>query len=102
MIAVNILAGAMLIVGFAGWQLVKRLPADRRGRKLLHNEELTRELGYVSAKRRNDLIGLEGVTLTDLRPAGTARIEDEKIDVVSDGPWVAATVRRWLGMAALR
>lgn len=90
LIALNILAGAMIIVGFAGWQLIKRLPADRRARKLLHNEELTRELGYVSARRRDDLIGLEGVTLTDLRPAGTARIVDEKVDVVSDGAWVPA------------
>ncbi len=90
LIALQILAGAMVIVGFAGWQLIKRLPADRRAKQLLHNEELSRELGYVSARRRDDLIGLEGVTLTDLRPAGTARIENEKIDVVSDGPWVPA------------
>lgn len=90
LIAVTILAAALVIVGFSAWQLIKRLPADRRGRKLLHNEELSRELGYVSAKAREDLIGLEGVTLTDLRPAGTARIDNEKIDVVSDGPWVPA------------
>jgi membrane-bound serine protease (ClpP class) len=90
LIALNILAGAVMIIGFAGWQLIKHLPADRRGKRLLHNEELTRELGYVSARRRDDLIGLQGVTLTDLRPAGTARIDDEKIDVVSDGPWVPA------------
>ena len=90
LIALYILAGAVVIVGFAGWQLIKRLPADRRAKNLLHEEELTRELGYVSAKRRDELIGMEGVTLTDLRPAGTARVLDEKIDVVSDGPWVPA------------
>ncbi|MEX2582467.1 MAG: NfeD family protein [Gemmatimonadota bacterium] len=89
-VAVNVLAGSLVIVGFGGWQLVKRLPEDRRARNLLHQSELTRALGYASAKRRDELVGLEGVTLTDLRPAGTARVGPEKIDVVSDGPWVSA------------
>jgi membrane-bound serine protease (ClpP class) len=89
-IAVNVLAGSMLLVGFASWQLVRRLPADRRGRNLLHREELTRELGYVSAKRRDELLGQEGVTVTDLRPAGVVLVSAERIDAVSEGPWVAA------------
>lgn len=95
MTAVNILIGAMLIVGFVGWQLLRRLPEDRRARQLLHREELTRELGYVSAQSRDDLIGKQGMAITDLRPAGTVRIGDERLDVVSEGPWIAAgtTVR---------
>lgn len=95
MTAVNILIGSMLIIGFVGWQLLRRLPEDRRARQLLHREELTRELGYVSAQSRDDLIGKEGMAITDLRPAGTARIGEERLDVVSEGPWIAAgtTVR---------
>lgn len=89
-IAVNVLAGSFLIVGFAGWQLIRRLPEDRRVRNLLHRDDLKRELGYVSASRREELVGLEGVTITDLRPAGMARIGAEQVDVVSHGPWVAA------------
>jgi membrane-bound serine protease (ClpP class) len=34
---------------------------------------------------RKDLIGAEGVVLSELRPAGFARINGEKIDVVSSG-----------------
>ncbi|MEX2571876.1 MAG: NfeD family protein [Gemmatimonadota bacterium] len=90
LIALNVLGASLLLVAFAAWQLIRRLPEDRRGRNLLHREVLTRELGYTSAKRRDELVGLEGVTLTDLRPAGTARVGAEKIDVVSDGPWVAS------------
>jgi membrane-bound serine protease (ClpP class) len=90
LIALNVLGGSMLIVGFAGWQLVRRLPEDRRGRNLLHREELSRDLGYISAIRRDELVGREGVTVTDLRPAGTIKIGEERIDVVSDGPWVPA------------
>jgi membrane-bound serine protease (ClpP class) len=88
--ALMVLLSAVLFVGFASWQLIRRLPQDRRGRNLLNREELTRELGYESSTRRIDLIGQEGVTLTDLRPSGTVQIAAERIDAVSEGPWVAA------------
>ncbi len=90
MTAINILLGALVLIGFSAWQLIKRLPEDRRGRNLILQGGLDRELGYESSRRRNELVGLEGVTTTDLRPAGTARVGDERIDVVSVGPWIAA------------
>ena len=36
-----------------------------------------------------DLVGQDGVAVTDLRPAGTARIGDERVDVVTEGEYVA-------------
>jgi membrane-bound serine protease (ClpP class) len=88
LIALNVIVGSIVIVGFAGWQLVKRLPEDRRAKSLLHLEGLDRERGYLSSVSRSELIGIEGVTITDLRPAGTAKIGEERIDVVSTGPWI--------------
>jgi membrane-bound serine protease (ClpP class) len=93
LIALWILGFSALIVGFVGWQLIRRLPEDRRAQNLLQRAELTHELGYVSAEARVDLLGREGVTVTDLRPAGTIEIDDEKIDAVSDGPWVPRGTR---------
>ncbi|MQA89033.1 MAG: nodulation protein NfeD [Gemmatimonas sp.] len=90
LIAMNVLGASVFIVGFAGWQLIRHLPEDRRARNLLHQGRMTRELGYAAAPPREELVGLEGVTVTDLRPAGAAKIGVERIDVVSDGPWVAA------------
>lgn len=90
MTAINILLGSILLVGFAAWQLIKRLPEDRRGRNLILQGGLDRELGFESARRRDELVGTEGVTTTDLRPSGTARFGPERIDVVSDGPWISA------------
>lgn len=90
MTALNVLGAAVLIVGFTAWQLIKRLPEDRRARRILLEERLDREHGYVSARSRGDLVGRTGTTLTDLRPSGTMVIDGEKIDVVSDGPWVKA------------
>lgn len=46
------------------------------------------ELGYVSMKDRPELIGKEGVTVTPLRPSGTAVFNNERIDVVSEGSFI--------------
>jgi membrane-bound serine protease (ClpP class) len=90
MVALQILGTSMLIVGFVGWQLIKRLPDDRRAHRLFLNESLTRELGFTSSHARDQLIGAEGVALTDLRPSGAARFGDESVDVVSRGTFVTA------------
>ncbi|MFD1736601.1 nodulation protein NfeD [Bacillus salitolerans] len=46
--------------------------------------------GYVSNVNRLELIGQEGITLTALRPVGTALIDDEHLDVVSEGVYIEA------------
>lgn len=93
LVALNVMAASALLVGIATWQLFKRLPKDRRGRHLFLETATGRAEGYSSSKVRNELAGTEGVTLTDLRPAGTARFEDENVDVVSDGPWIQSGSR---------
>lgn len=90
LIAMHVLGASVLIVGFVGWQILKHLPQDRRANRLLHQTSMTRELGYASSRLREDLVGLEGVALTDLRPSGTARFGEEQVDVVSAGSWVQA------------
>jgi membrane-bound serine protease (ClpP class) len=90
LVALQVMGTATLIVAVATWQILKRLPEDRRAGSLLHQMSLSRDLGYESSTRREDLIGQEGVTVTDLRPAGAARFGEERIDVVSSGPWVPA------------
>lgn len=90
MVALYVLGASVLIVAFIGWQLLKHLPQDRRAHRLLHQTSMTRELGYSASLRREELIGLEGVAVTDLRPAGTARFGEERLDVVSSGAWIEA------------
>jgi membrane-bound serine protease (ClpP class) len=50
---------------------------------------MDRAEGYISAPQRDDLVGRDGVALTDLRPAGTASIAGERVDVVTEGEYVA-------------
>ncbi|ADM38555.1 NfeD family protein [Bacillus spizizenii ATCC 6633 = JCM 2499] len=54
-------------------------------KKFVLNDSTNTENGYVSNQTRMDLIGKVGVTFTPLRPAGTVIIDDERLDVVSEG-----------------
>ena len=78
---------ALTLLGVATWAVV----ASRRGGyKALFGGTLDREGGYLAAVPRPELEGLQGVALTDLRPAGTAEVAGERLDVVSDGGWIDA------------
>ncbi|MFD1952632.1 nodulation protein NfeD [Paenibacillus thailandensis] len=56
--------------------------------KFILRDKLSTEEGYVPAEAKTSLIGLEGVALTALRPAGTALIGDKRVDVVTSGSYI--------------
>ncbi|GLC88568.1 NfeD family protein [Lysinibacillus piscis] len=58
--------------------------------KLVLMDATTTEEGYVSNINRTELLGKRGETLTPLRPAGTIVLENERIDVVSEGSYIDA------------
>lgn len=90
MIALNVIAASLVIVGVVGWQLMRHLPKDRRARRIMLETSTSREAGYISGDMRDELVGTEGVAVTDLRPAGTGQFGEELVDVVSEGGWVVA------------
>lgn len=57
-------------------------------KRLILKDSTSTESGYVSNKNRTELLGVKGVTLTDLRPSGTVIVGDERIDVVSEGGFI--------------
>ncbi|QFF99482.1 nodulation protein NfeD [Psychrobacillus glaciei] len=75
------IVGMVIIMKFFGKQL-KAL------NKIILSDATTTEQGYVSNENRLELIGKIAVTMTPLRPAGSIRIHDERIDAVSDGSFV--------------
>ncbi len=79
---------SLLIVAAVFYALVRHLPHSRRLAGVFLKDATGRDTGYVSAVRREDLIGQVGVALTDLRPSGTVKVGEERIDVVSEGPWI--------------
>ena len=60
--------------------IVKRLPSSRLWQKFVLTDKSSRERGFVSGDERKDLIGREGTVLTELRPAGSALIDDAPVD----------------------
>jgi membrane-bound serine protease (ClpP class) len=91
--AVGVVAFSILVVGAVAFALVRHLPHSRSLSGILLDESTSRETGYISAPDRQDLIGAIGLTTTDLRPSGTAEFGDDRIDVVTEGPFLDAGVR---------
>ena len=85
--ALGIVAVAILVLGVAAYALVRHLPRSRASGVLL-KESTSQEAGYLSAPDRSELVGRVGEAVTDLRPSGTVAIDGERIDVVTEGPWV--------------
>jgi membrane-bound ClpP family serine protease len=52
-----------------------------------------KEAGYVARDDYSRFTGKNGVSLTPLRPAGTAEIEGEKADVVTEGEFIPKGAR---------
>ncbi|MGM0874316.1 MAG: NfeD family protein [Bacillota bacterium] len=78
--AVAIIAAILLVKVFG-----KRMNIFK---KLILRDSTNTESGYVSNKSRTELLGLEGVALTSLRPSGTAVIAEERLDVVTEGGYI--------------
>lgn len=57
------------------------------GGMILKEQTSTKE-GYVSAPQQPNLLGKQGVVSKELRPAGTVIIEDNPVDVVSEGEYI--------------
>jgi membrane-bound serine protease (ClpP class) len=57
-------------------------------KKIILNDSTNTEQGYVSNVNRVELLDKQGITLTQLRPAGKIMIQDEIIDAVSEGAFI--------------
>lgn len=56
--------------------------------KFILKDEFKSESGYTTSASKEHLIGKTGTALTVLRPSGTALIDDERIDVVTNGEYI--------------
>lgn len=85
-----------MTVGLIGAMLVPllfpvALGNNRFASWLVLADEQTRESGYQSASETlAALVGLQGISRTPLRPSGIAEIDGQRVEVVSQGRFVAA------------
>ncbi len=84
MIAAVLLVIASLLV----WAYRSATRGGRISRTLLLHSRLDKEHGYSSVQPEESLVGMEGVTLSMLRPSGTAQIGDRRVDVVTEGEFI--------------
>lgn len=63
-------------------------PKTRFGKNFVLEAESSTADGFVAVEDLNRYVGREGVTTTMLRPSGIARIDGERLDVITDGEFV--------------
>ncbi|MFC4558829.1 NfeD family protein [Virgibacillus kekensis] len=92
--APNLYAGMYAVVGVLGGGIsslffLKVFKKRDMWSKITLVDQLTNEAGYNSMNESySKLVGREGVTLNNLRPVGTIRIEKKDYSAVSNGQWI--------------
>lgn len=98
--AQNFTEALILILVIGGIIVVLALIAARSFRRgLLYRSSIVlknaadREEGYIANEDRSRFAGKTGISLTPLRPSGTASLDGEKADVVTDGEFIPSGAR---------
>jgi membrane-bound serine protease (ClpP class) len=86
--ALGIVAISIIALSLLGFGLLRHIPHSRGMSGIFLKRSTSRETGYLSAPDMSGMIGSVGTALTDLRPSGTAGFGDERLDVVTEGPWI--------------
>jgi len=86
--ASGVLAASVGIIIAAVYLIVRNLPTSERWRGIFLRAASHAQEGYVSADPRDDLLGRIAVAVTDLHPGGAAQLDDERLDVVTEGEYV--------------
>ncbi len=86
-----IIAAIVVLLSLIAARSFKRGRLFRSPLVLKDNEE--KEAGFVAGGDYSRFIGKEGISLTPLRPAGSAQFGDEKADVVTEGEFIPRNTR---------
>ena len=81
---------ALVATGAAALVLGKFLPKSRLSGRIALGAATAAADGYTAAPDSSAWIGKTGATLTPLHPAGTARIDGQRLDVVTSGEFIDA------------
>jgi membrane-bound serine protease (ClpP class) len=82
-LTITLVIGILLLMSLARY-----LPQNQMFSRLVLMESTDRNTGYTSAKSLDDLLGMEGVSITPLRPSGMVLIGERRVDVISDGEFI--------------
>lgn len=80
---------ALFIICALYWLYKSATKGGRVSKLLLLRTSTAKEEGYSSVNTYDNLIGKTGKAITKLRPTGTAEINGEKYDVITDGEFIS-------------
>lgn len=87
MAVVATFAGIFGVAGLMLWFFLV-FPKTRMGKQFVLETDSSAAQGFVAVENMQRYEGRQGVTLTMLRPSGIARIDGERVDVITDGEFV--------------
>lgn len=87
--AFAVLGTSIVITVAIAYAWLRHLPNSGRFSGLLLRDQAEASEGFVAALPRGDLVGRQGVALTDLRPSGAANVAGERVDVITEGEYIA-------------
>ncbi|HZK27470.1 MAG TPA: NfeD family protein [Thermoclostridium sp.] len=79
----------LVIIGVALAVVLQSAAKGRLSKTLVLNKTLDKQSGYTGNDDLEHFVGKEGITLTALRPAGTADFDGVRLDVVSEGGYIS-------------
>ncbi len=87
-VAIVQLASSFILAFIIIFILLKFLPKTEMFNKLILQRNIDLRSGYTSDDKIQELVGKVGKAFTDLRPSGTALIDNKRIDVVTNGEYI--------------
>ncbi len=88
--ALYTLAGSFVGLSLLGWGMIRYLPTSSAFDKMVLWTTQPASEGYTSSPDQSGLLGLAGVSVTTLRPAGVATLGDTRYDVITEGEFIPA------------
>lgn len=92
MTALSVIVGFYLLLAAGVAVLCLYLPRESRWNPFVLWDKQANSKGYTGGSDLSALVGRKGVTLTALRPAGTALVEGQRLDVSSLGDYIPKDV----------
>lgn len=84
------LAASLIGLGILVALMIKYLPQSSAFNKFVLQTTYTSELPPLANINYKALLGMEGEAMTTLRPAGTALLGNERVDVITEGEFIGA------------
>lgn len=87
--AILSLSISIIITAIITVVLIKQGRSIEAFNRIILSTEQKDEKGYLSSSNQNQYLGKEGVAITNLRPSGIIKIDEDKLDALSEGKYIS-------------